>query len=289
MGRDGPESFWQCCPRPQPQRGPCLPTPLFPRLLPSPCCHQLVPKAGPGQRREQSWGLGRGGSLLSWKPGLWSWLFALLPPLRILSSTISGALQPRLPLTFKSPISSSLSTSARSSRAPLLLASSITRARKGTQGGTSCAGFPGRVGEPPLSCCLCVGMCRSGAARVRAVGYVWTLLPPAPTSTAGIRHGGGVVPLGRSITRHRPVRPAGNSPTTLYFVFTGGSRQLRSLPAPLLTATAPATAPGTFPSAAVPASSAREEESKRVIVRTGRRQRNPAGVAQATWDGICLP
>lgn len=47
--------------------------------------------------------------------------------------------------------------------------------------------------------------------------------------------------------------------TAIYFVFRGGSWQLRSLPAPLLAATATATTPGTFPSAAVPAPSAREE------------------------------
>lgn len=67
------------------------------------------------------------------------------------------------------------------------------------------------------------------------------------------------MPVEQSITRHRPVSPSGNRPRTPG-LFIGGSWQVRSLPAPWLTATATAAAPGTFPSAAVPASGAREEE-----------------------------
>lgn len=50
--------------------------------------------------------------------------------LESLNSTISRSLQPRLPLTFASPTSSSLLASTRSSRAPLLFGPSITWVRK---------------------------------------------------------------------------------------------------------------------------------------------------------------
>lgn len=199
---------------------PCLPTPLFPHLVLSPCGHQLVPKAGPGQRREQRWGLSRGGTLLSWKPGLCSWLFALPPPLRILNSTTSGSLQPRLPLPFKSPTTSSLFTSARPSRAPLLLLSSTTPARKcaleiswiapslldlSFQQAPEWFRSPTRtraVNRRLLSLVLSVLVSRGerehhlhrpacvlGCACVRAVGCAWTLFPPAPASSSGITRG----------------------------------------------------------------------------------------------------
>lgn len=55
-----------------------------------------------------------------------SLLLPLLPALRILSSTISRSLQPRLPGNFMSPVSPSLLGDTRSSRAPLLAASPVT-------------------------------------------------------------------------------------------------------------------------------------------------------------------
>lgn len=57
-----------------------------------------------------------------------SLVFALLPPVRILNSTMSWSLAPRLPLTF--PPTTSSFFFMRSSRVSLLIGSSVTQVRK---------------------------------------------------------------------------------------------------------------------------------------------------------------
>ena len=68
--------------------------------------------------------------LFSWNPGLLVLLFALLPPLTVLNSTISCSLQPKLTPPYKWGRTGWGCGSTRSSRAPFLVSLSIAYVRK---------------------------------------------------------------------------------------------------------------------------------------------------------------
>lgn len=116
----------------------------------------------------------------------------------------------------------------------------------------------------------------------------WDCAPSRPDRHSWDPPWGVCNPLRRIHQQAQTSQSIWEEPRALYFLFSGGSWQLRSLPAPLLTATAAAAAPGTFPSAAVPASSAREGEREEYD-RMGREKAEKCcRLSSACCAGTCL-